>query len=187
MNADNILLIAAQAGILYDMRNSLALGADPDAQEADGYYALHGAAASGNIEAVVLLLDHHADMEVTNPEFETPVQFAFRLGRNSTAYALLSAGADGGRVWPNGNTIMHYAAMRGDSHLIQKIIESGASPDQRNKEGISPIRYAVLGNHVMTVKRLIEECAEINADDFIDASQEIAKLLGAWRAIEWIK
>ncbi|OGF11215.1 MAG: hypothetical protein A2W00_10190 [Candidatus Eisenbacteria bacterium RBG_16_71_46] len=67
-------------------------GADPDAEQQQGWRALHAAAAAGRGDIAKLLLAHGADPAATTDEGFTPVQLARQKGHEEVA-ALLAARA----------------------------------------------------------------------------------------------
>lgn len=187
MNIEEVFLMLCGGGIASDMRNYISLGADINARETDGNYAIHLAVASGNVDAVGLLIDEGSDLECINGVGETPLQMSVRLRRNGPTFALLAAGADAGRIWADGRTVLHYAAERGDSHLIKKMIAGGASPDILCKSGLSPIRLAINNGHMLAFKRLLDEGADVDISSFSNDSDEVRSIVKAWQAQEWIK
>jgi hypothetical protein len=186
MNVNQVLLRAAEGGLIIDMQNCLAAGASPDACDIDGCRAVHLASASGDPNAVKMLLDAKADLEWENDDGETALQLAVRLHRNATALVLLSAGADGGRLWPDGRNIIHFAAERGDAHMIKRMVNGGAVPDQKTHGGITPFRLAMCAGHASTVKCLLDECVHVDPADFLGATPNMIALVKAFKAKQWM-
>ena len=63
-------------------------------QDADGDTALHGAAESGNIEIINLLLTKGADIELKNKAGGTPLMWAAVYGNEQAVRTLIGHGAN---------------------------------------------------------------------------------------------
>ena len=74
----------------------LASGADADSRDADGWTALHSAAAAGDIAIAELLLASGAAVDVRTVHGLTPLHVAQRSGHGEVAAALTARGADPG-------------------------------------------------------------------------------------------
>jgi ankyrin repeat protein len=60
-------------------------GADPNAKQADGILPIHAAAATGNVEALRVLIYDGADAETKTPDGRTPLQIATDRGQQEAA------------------------------------------------------------------------------------------------------
>ncbi|KAI8615986.1 hypothetical protein BC830DRAFT_1063856, partial [Chytriomyces sp. MP71] len=47
-----------------------------------------------------------------------------------------------GRVWGDGNTILHLASFLGMSELVKRLLELGANPNKRNGRMYKPVDCA---------------------------------------------
>lgn len=128
------------------------LDAHPDllnAQNADGWTALHIAAFAGQAAAVRFLLDAGADLHATshNEMANTALHGAiagWRSGRRTgMAALLLDHGADANSPDARGNTPLHLAAREGIPELIELLVSRGANVDARRSDGETPLRTAV--------------------------------------------
>src|SRR5262245_21729057 len=89
------LHIAAKGGHAAVVRQLVAAKADANAVTTTGATPLHFAAASGSAETVGILLDHGADVNAREPQWEqTPLMFAAAAGRTAVVKVLLARGAD---------------------------------------------------------------------------------------------
>jgi ankyrin repeat protein len=89
------LHVAAKEGHVAVLRALVGAHANVGAATTTGATALHFAASSGNVEAITILLDHGADVNVREPEWEqTPLMFAAALGRTDAVRTLIKRGAD---------------------------------------------------------------------------------------------
>jgi ankyrin repeat protein len=88
----------------------LAHHADVNQQDADGDTALHGAAQTGNVEIMRLLLDKGAAPNVKNKQGGTPLMWAAVYGHQDAARLLLNRGADVSLKDNDGITAAEWAA-----------------------------------------------------------------------------
>ena len=87
----------------------LALGADVKLVDKDGDTALHGAAETGNVEIMRMLLDKNADINAKNREGGTPLMWAAVFGNDDAVQLLLSRGADASLKDNDGVTALEWA------------------------------------------------------------------------------
>jgi ankyrin repeat protein len=87
----------------------IALGANVNLRDADGDTALHGAAETGNVEVMRLLLDKRADPNTRNKEGGTPLMWAAVFGNDEAARLLLSRGANASLKDNDGITALQWA------------------------------------------------------------------------------
>ena len=96
----------------------LALGANVNAQDADGDTALHGAAQTGNTTIMQRLLDKGADPNVKNNQGGTPLMWAAVYGNQDAAQLLLSRGADPSLKDNDGITAAEWAARNKRENVV---------------------------------------------------------------------
>lgn len=106
-----------------------------------GTTALHCAVRSGNLETVTLLLDAGADINICRFGRQSPLLIAVSNGLVDIVKLLLSRGA---RVDlrapvvyspPTGGTALHAAAIANNLELVELLLDSGANPNIRYKNG----------------------------------------------------
>jgi hypothetical protein len=47
-----------------------------------------------------------------------------------------------GRVWGNGNTVLHLASFMGMSQVVKRLLELGANPNKKNERKYKPVDCA---------------------------------------------
>lgn len=142
---------AAAAGNLAALRQ--ALNASPDsisAISADGWTALHLAAAFGTPESVQLLLESGASVKAVSKNAQTnqPLHAALALGRNpETVRLLLDAGADPNVKQTAGYTAIFSAAAANRRDLAEILVAHGANTGILNDFGQSAAGFARERDH----------------------------------------
>lgn len=88
----------AEAGSSEDLAQLvICYGERLDAKDHDGSTALHAAAASGNVDAVILLLDARAALDAVTNCGESPLHLANREGHTAVCRLLKEAWNEAGR------------------------------------------------------------------------------------------
>lgn len=164
----------------------LQLGANPNAKTQDGIPALVAAMYMGeqtlmpvtgfdpNVEITTLLLDHGANPDVVNKNWQTPLMAAAcfgdeklvklfidhkanlnignRFGMTALMYArsfakvrmLIAAGASVNDKNITGETALYYSTQRADPDAVKALIEAGANVNAKNDKNMSPLHLAQL-------------------------------------------
>ncbi|TVY16175.1 putative ankyrin repeat protein [Lachnellula arida] len=148
----------------------LTLGAnvnDPAAKN-KGRTALQAASESGNLDIVVILLDH--DAEINAPASRnwggTALQFASEAGHIKVAQLLLSRGAEvnapGSQEY--GHTALQLASEAGHIKIAQLLLSHGAEVNASGSElsGITALELAAICGRLDMVQLLINAGADCN-------------------------
>lgn len=115
---------------------------------------LASAAALGNLEKVMELLDQRADPNAVNSYDRTPIQ-VMMMGNTRVAELLLQRGADPNRPDPRtGSLPVHDAAREGFLDTLVALHRGGARLDLGDKSGRLPIDFAVESGHRQVVSYL---------------------------------
>jgi uncharacterized protein len=116
------------------------------------------AAKAGDVDSVKLLLAHHALVDLRNVQGHTPLMAAAGSGRGNvptrgrsktetqaveTVRLLKEAGADVNARAVDGDTAVHGAAIHGWNEVIKLLAGYGANLDVADKDGMTPIDYAL--------------------------------------------
>ena len=97
----------------------VALGADVKAVDNDQDTALHGAAQTGNVDVIRLLLDKGADVNAKNVVGGTPLMWTATYGQEQAARLLLSRGANASLKDNDGITAGQWAVRNNRAGMIQ--------------------------------------------------------------------
>src|SRR5712691_1158386 len=86
---------------------------------------------------------------------ESPLYVAAEKGRLEMARALT----------PNGETVLHAAAMIESAALMAALIEAGAEINAANRDGETPLHWAAMTGTFLAVKALADAGADLDAQD----------------------
>ena len=144
----------------------LEAGASVEARDADGLTPLHRAARAGAADLCTTLIARGADADAPTGAGETPLTCGARAGAADVVHVLLEAGVDPG--WPNdlGDTAMHLAMLSPEgtdvAGIVAALAGAGASGDDENNDGITPLILASRNARPDLVKLLLAHGAEPN-------------------------
>ena len=137
----------------------LLLNAGADVNGGGGIIApLHQAAYAGNTEAIALLLQSGADVNIlSNDSFSilqagsTPLHFAPKAKDLSCLNLLLKAGADPNISNTEGQTLLHYAASSSRVDFVNALLDAGCDLLQRDNRGRTPLQHLYERNRYIGV------------------------------------
>lgn len=122
-------------------------GADPAQSGIDGDTAVHLAAAANDPAYLSTLLARGVTPDVPNERTgKTPLASAVMGKRDRQFDMLLQAGSDPGLADFMGNTPLHLAAQINDAPRVLALLDAGAPPKTRNRQGETFQRYLNLGD-----------------------------------------
>ena len=147
---------AAERGWAEAIRRLLNEGAEINWQNSAGWTPLMIAAAEKHLEAVELLLAAKADPNIRNNYGRTALMFAVIYGQNDIVARLLAAGANPDLVPfdQSGWTALIAAAARGHARTVQLLLQSGADPNIRARNGQTALELARSEGHEDVVRIL---------------------------------
>jgi uncharacterized protein len=120
----------------------LEAGADPARADNEGKTVVHYAALANDPAYLDILLAHHADPNTRNAvDSTTPIMSALMGSRDVQFHKLLAAGADPNRADRFGNTALHVAARINAGQRVLELLQAGADPLARNRQGVTFQRY----------------------------------------------
>lgn len=154
------MLDAARANDASAVRNLLLGGLSPNLTDAGGEPVLMRALREKAYRAVAVLMDHPGlDVKRANRMRETPLMLAAWVGEKTLVEHLIKRGAE---VNQPGWTPLHYAAANGHDEVVALLLEHYAFIDAQSPNETTPLMMAVRGNHVSTVRLLLNEGADVN-------------------------
>jgi len=141
-------------------------GADVNAQDKDGYTALHYAVINGHAASVKLLLNAGADVNVQDKDGYTALHYAVINGDAASVKLLLNApGADVNARDKDGYTLLHKAVIKGQSSLLGEPARYGEN-------------YRVMKDRSGTFQALVNAGADVNAKFKDSTPLSLAIILG---------
>ncbi|CAD7704850.1 unnamed protein product [Ostreobium quekettii] len=142
-------------------------GCDLELQDHDGNTALHHAAQGGSPAVVQLLLQHGACLDAVNKKGSTPLMEAAETGNAQVAKMLLEAGADVEVFAQGGWSTLHAAALGASKEVVKLFLQcyKEAPVNARDKEGRTPIMYAVWSKQLAICQMLVDAGAEVDVTD----------------------
>ena len=168
--ADGIVNALLDANPALDVFDASAVGrtrglaelvdAEPElarAWSSDGFTPLHLAAFFGHPDAVELLLERGADVNVIarNAQLQVaPLHSAAAGSHPQIVRMLVEHGADVNARQGGGFTALQSAAQNGDEESVELLLERGADPAARNDDGNSPADLARAAGHDELAERL---------------------------------
>lgn len=119
-------------------------GAPAGVEQPAAVQSIHAAVISGNLEAVIQLLDQGEEIDKADPEGgSSPLILAAMFGRMEIAAYLIDRGADLNFQNNDGSTALHTAAFFCRTKIVTALVEGGADRTIRNNAG-STAREAIL-------------------------------------------
>ena len=144
---DTPLTQAAARNDVPTLRRLLDDGHDAD-EGADSWTALIWASRSGSLEAITLLLDAGANVNLPGPTGDdwdaTPLQHAILQRQPAVVRVLLDRGADVKRgAGPGSQAPLFLAAGDTDPAIVTLLLAQGADPTVEDEKGATPLSQAV--------------------------------------------
>ncbi|CAI6038839.1 unnamed protein product [Clonostachys chloroleuca] len=140
-------------------------GVDPNIMDNGGATALH--LTTGIDTMVALIEEGHADLDMARNDEKTPLLCLLSTYHTESAMKFLEYGPDCTKVDNEGNGALHITMKEWNSNadLIRALIERGADPNLRNRQGLTPLHLAKRDIKDDNVEAMIESGADINATD----------------------
>ena len=156
---DLALFDALTKGDVAAVKAALAAGGSVVARDKTGYAALGYAATLGNIEAIQVLLDAHAELELPQgPGGFTPLMSAAGAGQVEAMKLLLAKGANLRAAPPPGwGPLAAAALMSGKVAAVKVLLDAGADANAKDALELTPLLWAASG--AKTPAKIVEGLA----------------------------
>ncbi|KAL1124065.1 hypothetical protein AAG570_001835 [Ranatra chinensis] len=138
---------------------------DVNLQDSIGRCAIHYAAEYGHVNAVKLLINAGAKVDMGDVDSLTALHLAANKGHYSVVETLLTSGALVNCKTTDKLSALHYAASRGHARIVQILIDRGANVDSLDATDRTPLKLAVSRNLYDVAKVLVERGARVNIED----------------------
>ncbi len=141
---ETVLMTCARTGNVAAVKSLLTYGADPNAKATRWEQtALMWALAANHPAVAQTLMEHGANLQARSKAGFTPLMFAAQQGDMDSARILLAAGADVNAATPQHGNVLTVASGSGHQALSIFLLEKGADPNSPNRNGVTPLHYAV--------------------------------------------
>ena len=137
------VLKGALIGSVFEVEQSLANGASPDAASPDGWTPLHAAASDGRVDIVDVLLRRGASTELALPKGGSALYLAAYYGQLKVCRRLVEGGMDPGAPNEYGNTALHVACSGGHVELAKWLLSLKVDKSPMNLSGETPYIWAL--------------------------------------------
>ncbi len=137
------LVYAATKGNIQIVKALVKLGADVNAQDADGHTALYEAVTHKKFKVVKYLIQQGANVDVQYQHGFTALVFAIRFKSNKIFKVLLEANADVNIIpSTDGYTALFQSVCYNDPDALKQLIKAGADINHKNNDGEKAIRIS---------------------------------------------
>jgi ankyrin repeat protein len=147
----------------------LAAGVSAKGSDKQGRTALMRAAESGDPSGVKLLINAGSAVDARDNRGETALMYVCHTKCGPDLIKLMiAAGAKATDISEEGKTALMYAAQMGTGDAIKILLEARAPVNAKDKEGGTPLSYAVSNHNNLPaeiVRTLLKEGANVNAVD----------------------
>jgi ankyrin repeat protein len=107
-------------------------GMDPNHRNWRRFTLLHDMAFTGDVRKAALLLDHGAEFNAIDDEYQsTPLGYAAHFGKRDMVALLLERGADPNKSGASWATPLAWARKKGQAEIESDLLHAGASPSVR--------------------------------------------------------
>jgi ankyrin repeat protein len=179
------LYVAATRGCTEQVKEILDCG--PKVNQATtscGRSPLFNACYEGYTSIVTQLIEHGADIRLTNKYGLTPLHYACTGGYAEIVSLLVAQGADINKKSKRGKSPFHYAIQGAFMDVIQLLIAHGADVNEKNNDGDSPFAVAVRNGKIDIAKLLVKYGADMNVNNDNCTSLYLAAELGWTDVVE---
>ncbi|KAL7909977.1 ankyrin repeat protein [Trichoderma velutinum] len=144
------------------MRKVLELFPKPNTKDKDGFTPICNAAASCQLEAIKILVEFGAEVDIETPNGNTPLIELVKNDHPDVVRCLLGARAEVKFQGRKRSPALHYAKT---VEMINILIKNGADVNMADADGDTALHYQVRASsfNLLAIQRLITAGANINA------------------------
>src|SRR5262245_1829408 len=124
--------------------------------------SLIGAVKNGDAAAVRALIQQGANVNATEADGATALQWASYRDDLASADALIRAGASVNAANDLGATPLWMASMNGSAAMVKRLLDAGANPNAALMLGETPVMVASRSGHAPVVELLVNKGADVN-------------------------
>jgi len=156
-------------------------GFETDEKDRNGRTPLILAVDFGNTEAARALILRGANINLANSDGIVPMQIAIKKGSSDLIDLFIAHKADLNVVEERtGKSMLHEAALRGNSSIVNKLLAAGVPKDIKDKSGYTALSYALKYGNKTSADLLIQAGVEdipweTNLDDFTYLKKPLSK------------
>ncbi|KAL7952671.1 ankyrin repeat-containing domain protein [Trichoderma compactum] len=134
----------------------------PNSQDDDGCAPIYNATSSCQVEAIKILVEFGADVNIRTPSGNTPLIEAMDNGYLDVVRCLLDVGADVKFQDINNSVALHYAKT---VEMIDILVKADADVNMADVDGYTALHYQVMAPpfDLLAIQTLIRAGANINA------------------------
>ncbi|XWS16634.1 hypothetical protein CRYUN_Cryun34aG0107700 [Craigia yunnanensis] len=154
---------AAYHGDLYQLKNLIRAGADPNKTDYDGRSPLHLAASKGHDDITSFLIQHEVDINLKDKFGNTPLLEAIKNGHDHLAALLVKEGAS--LNIDDAGSFLCMAVAKGDSDFLKRVLSNGIDPNSRDYDHRTPLHVAASEGLYLMAKLLVEAGASVFTKD----------------------
>nr|XP_022916026.1 kinase D-interacting substrate of 220 kDa isoform X5 [Onthophagus taurus] len=161
-NGGTALMLACSRGRGNFVRELLAHGADPNAEDSDNWTPLLCAAKEGHTDICRQLVDHQAEIEHREMGGWSALMWATYKGHTDIVELLLEHKAD---VNAHGNyhvPSLLWAAGRGRTAIVEALVSHGAKVNAGDKYGTTALIWGARKGHIDIVRCLLQAGANVD-------------------------
>jgi ankyrin repeat protein len=123
------------------------------------------AAMKGNVVAVRMLIQQHADVNVPQADGATALHWAVYRDDAEMTQVLLRGGANPKATNREGASVLSLACENGNAAIIESLLKAGADPNERLSNGETALMMAARTGNVDAIKVLLDHGADVNAKE----------------------
>jgi len=133
---------------------------DVNAECADRFAPLHGAAFNGQLGSARILLDHGAHVNAEGYNDWTPLHYASNYGHLKFSQLVLERGANLNARTSDQDTPLYSASEKGFLQVVRLLLDHGADVNVRGQYSLTPYQVATQRRHHDVAQLLLEHGAE---------------------------